>query len=42
MHNQGRDDIVSPSDLEGLAGIENVRSEKKKMMYIKFGWASDD
>ena len=42
MHKQGWDDVVSPSYLEGLAEIENIWSEEKKMMYIKFGWTSDN
>ena len=29
MHKQGWDDVVSPSYLEGLAEIENIRFEEK-------------
>ena len=46
MHKQGWDDVVSPSYLEGLAEIENIRFEEKTKddvhsIWLSYWWLSD-
>ena len=40
MHKQGWDDVVSPSYLEGLAEIENIRFEEKTKDDVHSIWLS--